>query len=354
MARRLLLALALATLVAVSGSAQTGVLDIYFIDTEGGQATLLKTPSGETLMFDTGFAGLDTNNPDKEAGRDAARIAEVAKVAGVKQIDTLVVSHYHGDHVGGVTNLAAILPVRRFVDHGASVQDVEPLRQKVGMYSELYEAEFKKGQHQVVVPGDKVAMKDLDITVVQALGKSIERAGPANPGCEGVPQRQGGNPEDSASVGVVVRFGKFTYANFGDLPWNMELQLLCPTNRVGVLDVYEAARHGNEPSPAAYAMAPRVVVYGNGARKGGGPAPLKAFRGSPGLEDIWQRHKNVPGGAEGNPADEFSANLQDTDQTNHPAHYLKVTARNDGSFSVYNSRTNMTKAYGARGAAATR
>jgi len=291
------IALALSALLAVGGSAQTGVLDIYFIDTEGGKATFFKSPSGETLMIDTGFAGLDTPNPDKEPGRDAARIADVAKIAGVKQIDTLLVSHFHGDHVGGVARLTDVLPVRVFVDHGPAVQDVEPLRQKVGDYSEYWAAAFAKGQHRVVAPGDTIPAKDLAITVVQALGKSIERPGEPNPHCQGVQERQGGNPEDTASVGVVVQYGKFRYANFGDLPWNMELQLLCPTNRVGTLDVYEAARHGNEPSPAVYAMAPRVAIYGNGARKGGGPAPLKAFRASPGLEDIWQRHKNIPGGA---------------------------------------------------------
>jgi len=352
MTREILMALALSALVAVGGRAQTGVLDIYFIDTEGGQATLFKSPSGETLLIDTGFAGLDTPNPDKEPGRDAARIADVAKIAGVKQIDTLLATHFHGDHASGVTHLTAALPVRVFVDHGPAVQEVLPMRQKVGAYSEFWAAAFAKGQHRVVAPGDTIAMKELDVTVVQALGTSIERPGEVNPHCQGVEQRQGGNPEDTASVGVVVQYGRFRYANFGDLPWNMELQLLCPTNRVGTLDVYEAARHGGEPSPAAYAMAPRVVVYGNGARKGGGPVPLRAFRGSPGLEDIWQRHKNIPGGAEGNPADEFSANLQDTDQTSHPAHYLKVTAQDDGSFSVYNSRTNRTKAYGARRAPA--
>jgi hypothetical protein len=123
---------------------------------------------------------------------------------------------------------------------------------------------------------------------------------------------------------------------------------------VGTIDVYEAARHGGEPSPAVYAMGARVVVYDNGARKGGGAVPLKAFRAAPGIEDVWQLHKNIPGGAEGNPPDEFSANLQDADQTSHPAHYLKLSAKDDGSFSVYNSRTAMTKAYGARRAPATR
>ena len=221
------------------------------------------------------------------------------------------------------------------------------MNQKVGEYAADWAAAFARGQHRTVAGGDTIALKGLEVTVVQALGKAIDRAGPPNPYCQGIERRADGNPEDSASVGVVVRYGRFRFANLGDLPWNQELQLLCDVNRVGVVDVYQAARHGGEPSPAVRALSPRVVVYDNGARKGGGPAALKGFRSSPGLEDVWQLHKNIPGGVEGNPSDEFTANLQDTDDTNHQAHYLKLTARDDGAFTMYNSRTNQTKSYRA-------
>lgn len=352
--RRLVVALALAAFLPVGAIGAEGVLEIYFIDTEGGQATLLVSPTGGTLLIDTGFAGLDTANPDKESGRDAARIAEVAKIAGARQIDVLLATHFHGDHAGGVTNLVAALPIRMFVDHGPAVQDVPIMRQKVGSYSEPWAEAFAKAQHRAVSAGDTIGVAGLEVTVVQALGKSFERTGDANPACLGVERRMDGNPEDTASVGVVIAYGRFRFANFGDLPWNQEVQLLCPSNRVGTIDVYQSARHGGEPSPGVYGMAPRVVVHDNGARKGGGPVALKAFRGSPGIEDIWQLHKNIPGGADGNPPDEFSANLQDTDDTNHPAHYLKLSAKDDGSFSMFNSRTRMTKVYGARHAAEAR
>jgi beta-lactamase superfamily II metal-dependent hydrolase len=348
MIRKSLIALSILAFLVVGSRAADNALEIYFIDTEGGQSTLLVAPSGETMMIDTGFAGLDTNNPDKEPGRDAARIAEVAKAANVKQLDVLLATHFHGDHAGGVTRLTEVLPVKTFLDHGPAVQDVPTMKQKVGEYSEYWAAAFAKGQHKVVTPGDKIAVKGLNITVVQALGKSIDRPGDANQYCQGIEKKMDGNPEDTSSVGVVVQYGRFQFANLGDLPWNQEMQLLCPANRVGTVDVYQAARHGGEPSPAVFAIAPRVVFYDNGARKGGGPAALQAFRKSPGFEDVYQLHKNVPGGVEGNPADEFSANLEDTDQTSHPAHYLKLSAKDDGSFSVYNSRTNTTKAYAAR------
>ncbi len=330
----------------VAGASKT--LDIYFIDTEGGQSTLLVSPSGETFMIDTGFAGLDTPNPDKDAGRDAARIADVARIAKVTRIDTLLATHFHGDHASGIARLAEKLPVRTLVDHGPALQDVPTMKQKVGEYSPDWAAAFAKGKHQVVAAGDRIAVKGLVVTVVEALGKQIDRPGTPNDTCSNIQKRPDGNPEDTASVGVVVQYGKFRFANFGDLPWNQEILLLCPNNRVGTIDVYEAAGHGREPTPAAYAMAPRIAVLDNGARKGGGAATLKGFKASPGFGDLWQLHKNVMGGPDGNPPDEFTANFEDTDNTMHAAHYLKVSAKDDGSFTMINSRTGATKEYPAR------
>ena len=85
-------------------------LDIYFIDVEGGQSTLIVSPSGQSLLVDTGWAG--------NSGRDANRIAQAAKLAGVKKIDYLLITHHHADHAGGVENLLARLPVGTFLDHG--------------------------------------------------------------------------------------------------------------------------------------------------------------------------------------------------------------------------------------------
>ena len=265
-------ALLLIVLTGTAALAADGTLDIYFIDTEGGQATLLVSPSGETFMIDVGFAGLDTPNPDKDIGRDAARIAGVARLAGIRRIDTLLVTHFHGDHAGGIARLT--LPVRTFVDHGPALQDVPTMKQKAGEYAEDWAAAFAKATHIVVSPGDRIPVKGLDVTVVEALGRPIAREGAPNPYCGDIPKRPDGNPEDTASVGVVVQYGRFRFANFGDLPWNQEVALLCPSNRVGTIDVYEAVGHGREPTPAAYAMQPRIAVLDNGARKGGGAATL--------------------------------------------------------------------------------
>lgn len=336
--------------VMTAGLAAAGTLDIYFIDVEGGQSTLLVTPTGKTFMIDMGFAGLDTANPDKDVARDATRIAEIAKLAKVTRINTLLTTHFHGDHMSGITHLLEVLPVDVFVDHGPATQEAAMIKQKVGEYSEYWAAAFARGKHVVVAPGDTVPVEGLEVTIVQARGKPTDRSNGPNPFCANIEKRGDGNPEDSASIGVVVRYGEFRFSNFGDLPWNQEVALLCPENRVGTIDVYETPSHGREPSPAVQALAPRIAVLDNNARRGGGAATLKGFKSFAGFEDQWQLHKNVAGGADGNPPDAFTANIEELDITMHPAHFLKVSANEDGSFTVFNSRTNATKAYAARAA----
>ena len=85
-------------------------LEIYFVDVEGGQATLFVTPEGESLLIDTGWSGFE--------GRDADRIVAAAKKAGLSKIDFVLITHYHRDHVGGAPQLAAKIPIGAFIDHG--------------------------------------------------------------------------------------------------------------------------------------------------------------------------------------------------------------------------------------------
>ena len=330
------------TLVAAGALRAADTLDIYFIDTEGGQATLLVTPAGQTMLIDSGFA-----DADPAVGRDATRIAAAARLAGANRIDVFMPTHFHGDHVGGVEQLAARLPIALFVDDGPAVQESAPLKQRVGEYSEIYAAEFTKGKHLVAKAGDKIPVKGLDVTVVASNGKPTAAKGDPNPSCEGIAMRPPGNPEDTESTGVVIQFGRFRFANFGDMPWNQEVELLCPANKVGRIDVYQTPGHGREPSKAVSALAPRVAVADNGARKGAGPAAWKGFQSMPGLEDLWLLHFNVPGGAEGNPPATFIANLDEPGSGDQGA-YLKLSAMQDGSFTMYNSRTSATKKYAAK------
>src|SRR5207248_1104636 len=335
--KRGVIGLTIVVLAAAAILRAADTLDIYFIDTEGGQATLLVTPAGQTMLIDSGFA-----DADPTAARDASRIAAAARLGNASRIDVFMPTHFHGDHVGGVEQVAARLPIALFVDDGPAVQDSAPLKQRVGEYSEIYAAEFAKAKHLVVKAGDNIPVKGVDVTVVASNGKPTAVRGEANPNCEGLAPRPAGNPEDTESLGVVIQFGRFRFANFGDMPWNQEIELLCPANKVGKIDVYQTAAHGREPSKAIYALAPRVAVADNGARKGAGPAALKAFQAIPGFEDLWLLHFNVPGGADGNPRAEFIANLEEPGSGDHGS-YLKLSAMQDGSFTMFNSRTNYTK-----------
>jgi beta-lactamase superfamily II metal-dependent hydrolase len=305
-------------------------LDIYSIDVEGGQSTLIVSPSGQTLLIDTGYAGF--------SGRDADRIATAAKLAHVKKIDYLLITHHHSDHVGGVANLLERFPVAVFLDHGPSVETD-------GKYPEPYAAAFAKGEHKVIKPGDTIPVKGLEVTVMVGAGEHIERKGDPNPFCAGIAPEQGETGENPQSAGVLVQYGKFRFSDLGDITWNKELALLCPENRVGKVDVSLTTHHGTTASPKSiYALAPRVVIMNNGPRKGGNPEAWKVLKASPGLEDLWQLHFAIAGGKETNSPDTLIANVEEHCE----GKYLKVSAQADGSFTVYNSRNKYLKTYAAK------
>ncbi len=302
-------------------------LEIYFIDTEGGQATLVVSPSGQSLLIDAGWAG--------NSGRDADRIALAAKRAGVKRIDYLLITHHHNDHVGGVPSLLERLPVGTFLDHGPNVENDNK-------YDEPYAAAFAKGEHRVVQPGDTIPIKGLDVKVVVAAGKHLSGASEPNPYCAGLAPVDGESGENPQSAGVLIQYGKFRFADLGDILWNEELALECPDNKLGRVDLYLTAHHGTHLSPkSVWGLAPRVIVMNNGARKGGLPEEWKLLHDSPGLQDLWQLHFAVAGGKEANSPDAYIANVDDRSDGN----YLSVTATETGAFTVLNQRNKYSKTY---------
>ncbi|HEY7210934.1 MAG TPA: MBL fold metallo-hydrolase [Bryobacteraceae bacterium] len=313
-------------------------LEIFVVDVEGGQATLFVPPHGQSLLIDTGWG--------YNAYRDANRIAAAAKLAKIKKIDYVLITHFHSDHVGGVPQLLQKIPVGTFIDHG---ENRETSKTSATLYREYQDA-IRGHEHIVPKPGDRLKIKGLDVTVVSADGNLIENplpgAGQKNTACEGVPKKETDPSENAHSLGTVIKFGDFRVVDLGDLTWNKELELMCPVNKIGKADLFVVSHHGlfQSNSPAlVHAIAPRIAIMDNGAKKGGSPAAWDVVKSSPGLIDLWQLHFADEGGAEHNTSDPFIANTSEADT----GFYLKVTAQQDGSFEIYNPRNKFTKKYEA-------
>jgi competence protein ComEC len=363
----------LAMLLAQSGSdgaaAQTRTtLDIYVIDVEGGNATLVVPPSGESLLIDTG------NVAPEAAVRDAGRILAATQDARLTQIDHLIITHWHGDHFGGVAELAKRIPIKHFIDHGANVQPAPAADDFIAkVYPELY----ANARHTVVKPGDKIAVAGIEVRVVTAAGETIKvplpGAGAANPYCASFKPGDN-NAEDPMSVGVHIRFGKFRTVHLGDLTRNKEFELMCPNNRIGAIDLLLGLHHGQATSNSevmVHATHPRVAIMNNGTRKGGEPETMRVVHTSPGLEDLWQMHFSQLSGQEYTVPSIFIANMLDDPLSempvapiaapapgpdappppahNGPAYWIKVSALTDGTFTVSNTRNGFSKTYRAKG-----
>jgi competence protein ComEC len=329
---------ALLLLISAAPRALARPLEIYFVDVEGGQATLIVSPSGQSLLIDTGWRGFQ--------GRDADRIVQAAKAAKVKQIDYLLITHYHRDHVGGVTQLADQLKIVNFLDHGPNTEDSKVVREDYSDYVKV----IQRGEHMVLKPGDTVPIKGLSVKVLTANGEHIqtplEGAGQPNSFCATTPKRETDPTENARSVGVLVTFEKFRFLDMGDLTWNKELELMCPNNPIGTVDVLLVSHHGlnQSNSPALVdAVHPRVAIMNNGARKGASPDAWQIVKDSPGLEDLWQLHYAIEGGKEHNTPDSFIGNVDEQCM----GQYIKLTAEGNGSFTVLNQRNKFTKDYKA-------
>jgi competence protein ComEC len=211
---------------------------------------------------------------------------------------------------------------------------------------------IQRGEHMVMKPGDTVPIRDLSVKVLTAAGTHIqtplEGGGQPNSYCAATPKRDPDPTENAQSLGVLVTFEKFRFLDLGDLTWNKELELMCPNNPIGTVDVLLVSHHGlnQSNSPALVdAVHPRVAIMNNGARKGASPDAWQIVKDSPGLEDLWQLHYAVAGAKEHNVADSFIANVDE--QCN--GQYIKLTAEGNGSFTVWNQRNKFAKIYKAGG-----
>jgi competence protein ComEC len=317
----------------------TKSLQIYFIDVEGGQATLFVAPSGQSLLIDTGWP--NNNN------RDADRIIAAAHDAGINKIDFVLITHYHDDHVGGAPQLAANIPIGAFIDHGENRETTDSITQNRWL---AYKTLLDSGKFQRVIAktGDILPIHGIRAEVVSSDGALIQKplpgAGQRNPACANSAQPPADQTENPRSLGTLITFGKLRILDLGDLTADKEFELMCPLNKIGKVDIYIASHHGFNQSGSTvfvHAIAPRIAIVDNGAHKGGSPSALDIIKSSPNLQALWQLHFSEEAGPAHNTSAEFIANPQDPDAGN----YLKLAANPDGSFAIFNSRTNQSKQY---------
>lgn len=326
-------------------------LDIYFIDVEGGQSTLLVTPKGESLLIDTGWAGdgLRGSRPgDPSQSRDANRVVAAARDAGIKQIDYVLITHFHADHDGGVPELAQLMPILHFIDHGSLPAEAQKDEETKNAF-DAYLTVRNKVPHIQPKPGDRLPLKDIDAVIVSSAASIITKpfsgAGELNAACGRSSLPPGDSIENPRSTGIVVTFGRFRFLDVGDLSGQPLYDLACPKSILGSVDAYLVAHHGGADvsDPATFAaFKPRVAIMNNGLKKGGAPATFESLHHAPSLEDVWQLHRSEAAG-EMNFAVERIANPDES-----TAHWIKLSAAADGSFRVLNGRTGEWKYYAAR------
>ncbi len=346
-----------AAALAEKNSAGPRNLEIYWIDADGGAATLVVAPSGESMLIDTGY-------PDGD--RDAKRILAAAQHAGLTKIDHLVISHYHRDHVGGLAALTRMIPIGRYYGPNDQLELVN---------REWYDSftTAAAGKRTIVKPGDRIPLKGAQVTVVTANEKMLAKpinSGKRNPLCENAAAMSAGGFENSRMVGVLLAYNKFTYLNLIDLDWRSELELVCPLNKVGKVTVYQTNRHGSDVGGAPAflgAIQPQVVVANNGPKKGIGVGdkrllpivnivrPAGAYEANqyqrlallPKIEGIWQGHLSLVDREPGhNTAEDMIANLED--EPDCKGNWIKASVAPDGKFTVTNGRNGYTKAYVAK------
>ena len=348
---RVIWLLALVVAAAPSAFAQPRNLNIYWVDVEGGAATLVVSPSGESLLIDSGWEVGD---------RDARRIAAAAARAGLTKIDHFILSHFHADHAGGLVTLAKLMPIGHCFDRG---DFIEPANQK---WRDSY-LSVCGGKRTILKAGDRIPMTGLQVDIVASDGRLIAQplngGGQPNPLCATAENKPKDVPENQLMVGALVSYGRFTFLDLADLDWEKEMEFTCPVNRLGQVSIWQAGRHGALDGAGApgflYAVKPQVVVVNNGPHKGlGGPSPggskpltvhYDRIANTPGIEGIWQGHLSLLD-REHNTAEPMIANLEDTAECQ--GHVIQASVAQNGTFTITNGRNGFSRTYTARGGAA--
>jgi hypothetical protein len=314
---------------------------VFFIDVEGGQSTLIVAPGGESMLVDAGYA---------DDGRDPRRILAAARDAGIRQIDTLLVTHFHADHDGGVPEVARQFPIKRFLDDGDIVRTPPAIADRdwlltLARYNAYVQAR-DDAPHAEPQPGYEMPVGSARVTFVSHAGKTITEplpgAGAPNGACPTAPPEPQEKIENPRSNGFLLQFGRFRFLDLGDLVGEPLFALLCPRSLIGPVDLYLVPHHGGVDTwyPATFTgFRPHVAIINNGPTKGGAPEIFEAVRHAPGLDVTFQLHASRNPGAMNLPPSQI-ANLDET-----TSHWIKVAAREDGSFRVTNGRTRATSLF---------
>jgi competence protein ComEC len=303
----ILIALATFATTAQSAEEKPG-LDIYFIDTEGGAATLIVTPARESILIDNGNPG----------PRDVERIHKAATdLAGLKAIDHMIITHWHSDHYGSTERLAKLLTIRNYYDRGIP----EKLAEDPANFPSLIQA-YKTAtdnKSKTLKAGDVLALKQLDgapkIKLFCLCGNSEtipdKPGAPENPVAKDHKPKSEDTSDNAKSLGFLLNYGDFRFLDLGDLTWNVEYKLVHPSDKIGRVDVYQVTHHGlaisNNPV-LIDTVKPRVAIFNNGPRKGCEPAVTTVLRRVPDIQAIYQLHRNVAVGAQENTDPEYIAN----------------------------------------------
>jgi competence protein ComEC len=359
---RTLLAAALSC-VALAGSGQsaaaTTALTMLSIDMEGGGGTLFVTPAGRSLLIDTGSPpGSGVRDGLDGARNGVDRIVAAAHSLHVDRIDYLIITHYHADHIGGVFELLARMPVGTVIDHGPNRDVPIPeeaadsignrmVQDSIRNYAHYLEA-IRGHPHLIARAGDVLHFGALTDTIVASDGNAIVKPlpGAGNPGahCDAPPMAANGGLENEKSVGSILSFGKVRIAALGDLTWNREHDLFCPIDKVGHVQVLLVTNHGMALSshPASLAaLRPDIVIMGNSATKGAVPATVSTINATPGLQGFWKLHASI-NYADLNGDPDYIANPNPApDQGQN----IRLDIARDGRVTVTNSRNGFTRTY---------
>lgn len=305
-------------------------LELYFIDVQGGAATLLVTPERESILIDSGWPGLEDRDPKRI-------VAVLRDRAGCDHLDHLIITHWHMDHFGGVGGLAKLIEIKHFWDRGLpedgdATKDFPDGPRNDDPLGIAYR-EASKGKRSVLKAGDPLSFRGgLSGLVLTASGKIVPAATTAatNPLCAESPPDGPVDPSDNArSLSIRFRFGKFDFLGCGDLTWNVEKSLVCPNDLIGPIDLYQVTHHGLDISNHPLLLRtiqPTVTIMNNGPRKGGSPATVRLLRSIPSIQAAYQLHRNTET-AEGDNTD--ASLIANADPAG--GRYIHVSVPPDGS-----------------------